>query len=224
MEIVGNKRTQLGKKNKVLRRIRQLPAVVFGGGIESANIAIPSVSFKKALDVAGYTGLIDLVFEDFSEKVLIKEVQVHPVSMEPIHASFFKVNLKEKTTASIPVEFINQEANLLIKSGDAMLLSLIDEVEVEALPTDLPKNFEVDVSKLTDFEQTITVADLNFDSSKIEIINNELEDILAKLDRAQMAEEVVDETIDEAAAIEGLEATAEKKPEEEDAEAAESKE
>lgn len=208
MEIFGKKRTQLGKKTKVLRRDRQIPAVVFGKDIDSTNIFIPVTDFKKVLKTAGSTGLINLKFEDFDAKVLIKNYQVHPVTLEPIHASFFKVNLKEKTKAYIPVQIVGEELNALIKAGEAIVLALIDEIEVAALPTDLPSQFTVDVSKIDNFDEGITVADLDFDRSKVEIVSHDESDLVTKLDRAQIDEEGPE--IDEETAIKNLEATQQK--------------
>ena len=83
-----------------------------------------------------------------------------------LHLDFYKVNLKEKITTTIPVELTGESP--AVKTGN-ILVEVTDEVEVEALPTDLPEKFLVDTSRLENLNQTITVADLQIDKSKIEI-------------------------------------------------------
>lgn len=223
MELIGEKRTTFGKKTKSLRADRKLPAVIFGKGLESLPISINHLDFVKVLAEAGETNVIDIKIDSVSHPVLIKEVHNHHISDSPMHVGFYQVDLKTKTSANIPVEVINEDKNELVKSGEALVLTLLNEIEVEALPTDLPNKFIIDAEKLINMDVNITLADLDYDRSKVEIIiaeDEELEDIIvAKLDYAVMAEEP-EEIVTEEEAMENLEATGEKgKEEEEGAEA-----
>jgi large subunit ribosomal protein L25 len=214
MELIGQKREKLGKSVNSLRNEGLIPAVIFGRGLESTNITISRIDFIKLYKVAGETDLVDLKIDGSNEKVLINEVQYNPVRGEPIHVSFYKPNLKEKVTVSIPVEIVGEEANALVKGGEAMVLVLHDELEIEALPMDLPHSFVVDVSKLEKIGDGIYVKDLSYDREKIEL-DLEDEELIVKLDKAAMDEEVEEVEVDEAAAIAGVEATSEKPAEEE---------
>src|SRR3989338_3747369 len=159
MQITAQKRENFGKKNKALRRANMLPGVVMEKGSESVPVVLNSVEFGKAYKEAGETTLIDFLVGDADYKVLISEVQLHPVTLKPIHAAFRKVNLKEKITAQVSVEVINEELNALVKTKEAVVLKLLDEIEVEALPTDLPREFVVDASKLAAVGDEIKVKD-----------------------------------------------------------------
>ena len=174
--------------------------------------------FMKVYNTAGETDLIDLEFSGKKEKVLIKDVQLHPVSYKPIHASFFKVNLTEKIKANIPVEVVGEENCSILKTNEGVLLVLINEIEVEALPAKLPHAFVVDVSGLTAVGQTVDVKDLNYNKKDVELVGLKPEDHVVKIDSAQMVE--VEETVDEAAAIASVEATQELSEEEKAARAA----
>ncbi|MFC1756175.1 50S ribosomal protein L25 [Patescibacteria group bacterium] len=218
MELKAEKREIFGKKNRLLREERLLPAVIFGKGLESISIVIDYNSFVKVFKEAGETTVIDIMVEDEKHPVLVKDIQHHHITYKPIHIGFYEVNLKEKLTANIPVEVINEEENELVKSGEALVLTLLNEIEVEALPTDLPESFIIDALKLVDMDSLITVADLEFDKDKVKIEDLEPDEIVAKLDHAQMLEEEEEEVVDEADAIADLEATQEKEPGEEDAE------
>src|SRR5690606_34258926 len=138
MELIAQKRKELGKETKKLRRNRELPAVVYGKGLESMPITVNAVKFDSVFAAAGSTNLVDLKLDSETLRVLINEVQYHPVSDKPLHVNFHKVNLKEKVSAEIPVNLVNEEVHPLIKSGDALALVLLSEISIEALPTDLP--------------------------------------------------------------------------------------
>lgn len=215
MELIAETRKELGKKTKNLRKNRKIPAVIFGKGMESQPLEIGLVQFTKAYKQAGETTLIDLNIHGRAEKVLISDVQLHPVTLLPIHASFHKVNLKEKINAQIPVEVIGEDTNLLIKSGAAMALLLINEIHVEALPTDLLHKISVDVANLAEIGQGITVGELNIDREKVKILGLEDDELVVKLDYAEMKEEeVVEEPVSEAEAIAKVQATEELSEEE----------
>ncbi len=213
MELAGKTRHVFGKKTKILREDKSLPAVIFGKGLESLSITVDYNDFVKIFKDAGETSVFDLVVEGKKHPVLVKEVQLHPVTSRPIHVGFYEVDLKEKINADIPVEVINEEKNALVKSGDAFILLLLNEVEVEALPTDLPERFVVDAAKLEDMDSTVLIDNLEYDREKVEIVGVEPDEIVVKLDHAQMLEEE-EEEVDEAEAVADIEATEEKEPEE----------
>jgi large subunit ribosomal protein L25 len=213
MELIAQKREKTGKAVKSLRFEGLLPAVIFGKGLESLNITINKNDFVRVYNEAGETTLIDVNIEgNGTEKVLVKEVTYHPVRDEITHVGFYKPNLKEKTSAYIPVEVLGEENNALIKSGEAVLITLYDEIEVEALPMDLPHKFEIDVATLSEIGSGITVDQLNYDKSKVEITDPEAGTMIIKLDYAVALE--TEEEVSEEEALSKIEATQEKKPEE----------
>lgn len=215
MQLQAEKREKLGKQNKALRKERKVPAVVYGSGLESTPLTIDLVEFVKVYKEAGETSLIDLKFNGSNEKVLVKSMQLDPVSLNPIHVDFFKVDLTEKIKANIPVEIIGEEECEIVKSGEGMVLVLLNEIEVEALPQDLPSKFEIDISGLKEIDAAVTVAELEFDKEKVELQGVEDEDMVVKIDYAAMEEEEETE-VSEEELIEGVEATAEKVEEEGD--------
>ena len=206
MEIIAKPREILGKKVKKLRREGVVPAVVFGQGKESVSLSIDEKELLQAYAEAGESTLVDLAIEGQApRKVLISEIQYHPLSDRPLHVNFHEVNLKEKITTTIPIKVIGESA--LVKSGEGIILTLLDEVEVECLPTDLPSEFTIDISHLNEVGQSIAIKDLTVDASKVEI-SADPEDLILKIDYAQMAEE--EEEVDEAEAVGQVEATEEK--------------
>jgi len=211
MEINAQKRSHLGKKIKEVKTDLDTPAVLFGKGLESQPLMINTLQFTKILKEAGETTLVDLNIQDGkTEKVLIKDVQLDPITLKPAHVSFYKVNLKEKINANIPVEIIGDEINPLIKSGEGVVLVLVNEIEVEALPSDLPRKFEINVAEIANLGDGVTFGQLQYDRSKVEVLGHEEDDLVVKIDHAGMAEEeVVAEPVSEADAIAKVAATKE---------------
>jgi len=151
------KRTVTGKKVKKLRREGILPGNVYGADFKSQAVQVPYSEFDPVFKEAGETGLVDLKLGQQTIPVLIHNIHQNFRS-EVLHADFFKVNLKEKVKAMIPIEFVGTSKAELEKTG--LLEKVMHEIEIEALPTDLPENVEVNVENLSQIDEQIVVSDL----------------------------------------------------------------
>lgn len=151
-------RKSTGKKVKTLRREGILPANIYGRDFKSTAIQLPAKDFKKVYDIVHETGLVDVDLKGEIIPVLIKNVVLNTLTEEVLHADFHKVNLKEKTTAKIPVEAVGEPKAVSDKVG--LLEQPMMELEVEALPTDLPEKVEVNVEGLSAVDEQILVSDL----------------------------------------------------------------
>lgn len=173
----------LGKKVKHLRKEGKLPGHVFGNIENVEHVSVDGHEFMKVFKQAGETGLVDLkVGEDKNRPVLIKEIDIDPVTDKILHVGFYQVNLKEKVTVPVPVVLIG-EGPESVKMGETVVLQTLNEVNVEALPTDLIENIEVNIESLKEIGDAITVADLNYDREKLTVLA-EPEDVVVKLDTA----------------------------------------
>lgn len=157
----AEKRKVLGRKVKQLRREGVLPANVYGKNLKSTAVQVPSDEFTKVFSEAGETGLVDLKVNGQEYPVLIHNVQTDPVTDQALHVDFLQVNLKEKVTAMVPLEFTGESP--AEKSQEGIVVEQMNEVEVEALPTDLPEKITVDVSRLKKVDDAIHVKDLQVD-------------------------------------------------------------
>lgn len=205
-EIKATVRTILGRKVKQLRNQGIMPATIYGHDFESISIQFNLIELEKIFNEIGESGLVELIIDEKKIPVLFRNPQYHPVSGQLIHVDCYKVNLKEKISTMIPIEFIGESA--AVKNGNT-LVTVTDEIEVEALPTDLPENIEVDLAVLEDLESVVTVGDLKLDKSKIEILTNE-EQVVVKVEEPRVEEEPVVEV-----SPEDVEATAQKGDKEE---------
>lgn len=213
MQLKAEKRQELGKKTKYLKRENKLPAVIFGKDMDSMSITLNYNDFVKVFEEEGETNIIDIIIGSETYKVLVKEYQLNPVTDRLVHVSFYKPDLTVKTQVQVPVTVTGEEGNELIKNGEALALLLMQEITVEALPTDLPDEFIVDVSKLTEFGQGITVSQLEYNREKVEVPDIDPGEFVVRLDEVTTEEEP-EEEVDEAAALEGIEATEETAAEE----------
>lgn len=219
MKLKAQKRKQFKKKNKQLRKKRKIPAVVFGKDMESIPVVLDLLEFIKVYKEAGETSLIDLETKDLKEKVIVKEVQFHPVTLKPIHVGFYKVDLSKKIRANVPIKLVGEEKNELVKKGEGLALTLLNEIEVEALPTDLPSNFTIDVSELNEIGDGVTIGELDYDKEKVDLIDVVDEKLVVKMDWAEMEEiEEEEEELTEEELIEGIEVTEEAEEGEEELE------
>ncbi len=151
-------RTVMGKKVKTLRKQGQLPATVYGKSVKSASVALDKEAFVSVYESAGETGLIELSVENEKRPVLVHSVQIDPVSHEILHIEFHQVDLKEKVHAKVPVELSGDAPAVTQKVG--VLLTVLNDIEVEALPAELPEKIVVDVTLLADVDQEIKVGDV----------------------------------------------------------------
>lgn len=217
--LIAQKRTILGKKVKKLRREGILPAHVFGHKVETDHVQVNAHDFAKVFEKVGETGIIALTIDGVKKPVMVRDTQLNPITDDLVHVDFYQVNLSEKVKVNVPIEIIGESPAVEKKIG--LLLTPIAEVEVEALPGDLPENIEVDITNLLNIDDEIKVKDLKVDRSKIEVLTDEelvvvqigelvtkeMEELEAEVE-AEQAEAVTAEGAAEAPA-EGAEGTAE---------------
>jgi len=182
----------VGRKVKSLRLGGILPANVFGKKVKSVSLQINLGEFKDIYNKAGDTGLVNLIIEGGKGKkeerpVLVTNIQKDPVTDELLHVDFHQVDLKEKVEAKVPVELAGESS--AEKQGVGTVVQYLNEIEVEALPMDLPEKFVLDISRLTEVDQAIYVKDLPYDKKKVEV-KIDTETILVKVEPPQK-EEVV---------------------------------
>lgn len=180
-------------KNRVdkLRAAGQIPAVIYQKGEENELVQVKDLEFAHVYNKAGSSSLVDLVVDSETKKVLIKEVQRHPYRNEVLHVDFQGVRMDEAVRLMVPVVLLHRDE---IRVQPSILLQMIDEIEVECLPGDIPAQAEVDVENMQ-IGDVITIADLDVSKNeKVNVLVDENEPV-ASLNEPQ--EEVVEEETEE---------------------------
>lgn len=158
MELQAQARTVLGKSVKTLKEQGLIPAEFYGRGFPNQTLIVARGEFEKVLKSAGESTVITLEVDGKKHPSIIHDLQHDPISGEIIHVDFYGVHMDEKINAHVPVEFTGEAP--AIKAHGGVLNKAVDEIEVEALPADLPHSFVVDVSILTEIDQSIYVKDI----------------------------------------------------------------
>ena len=158
MELQAQKREKFGKAFKALRGEGLIPAEIYGRGLENEHVAVKEKDFLKVFSEAGENTIINLKLGTEAWPVLIYDIDKDFLLGEVTHVDFYRVTMTEKIKAKIPVEFTGE--SLAIKDKLGILNKAMSEIEVEALPANLPHRIEVDLSPLVDLTSNIYVKDL----------------------------------------------------------------
>lgn len=184
------KRTESGKNLvKKIRKDNVIPAVVYSRGGETASVSVDSAEFLRVYKSAGSSSLLSLELEGETIPAIIKEIQRHPVKNQILHVDFQKLNMDEKVRMTVPIVLVNRDS---IKLQPSILMQLLDQIEIECLPTDIPNGAEVDVENM-DFTTPMLVKDLDIANNENITILRELEDAVCTLTQPSINREDEDE-------------------------------
>lgn len=217
MEVVtldAKERKTIGKQVKALRRQGILPAVMYGVGIEPLPLELDEKVASRVLANVGRSTLIDLNVGKDSHKVLVREFQRDVIRRDILHVDFLVVAMDVAIGAVVPVVLIGE--SLAMEELGGIVVSGLTEIEVEALPADLPEQVSVDIGALVSMSDVITAGDLVL-GERVTLITDPDETIANVI--AQMAEEEVEEVeveeLEEGVEPEEGEEEGEESPEEE---------
>ncbi len=157
INIKAEKREKVGKL-KALRKEGFLPAVYYGHKKESTPIKINKVDFLKAWKNAGESTVIKLVTPEGELEALIHDVDLDPLTDIPRHADFYIFEKGHKVEINIPIEFVG--ISPAIKDLGGSLMKILRELKVEATPSNLPKQIEVDISSITELEGQVLAKEI----------------------------------------------------------------
>lgn len=159
MELNVKTRTELGKKTNALRRAGFLPGVVYGEKVPSHPVSVPQSDFMKVYKEAGESTIFKLKIDGGKEHdVLIYDITLDPLKDIPEHVDFYAVSQDRTLRHKVPLEFVGESP--AVKNLSGILVKVMHEIEIEALPKDLPHSIEVLISSLEELEAKLHVSDL----------------------------------------------------------------
>ncbi|HEX6798694.1 MAG TPA: 50S ribosomal protein L25 [Ktedonobacterales bacterium] len=161
----AEKRTITGKAVKRLRKHGIVPGNIFGGGQESEAIQMSAHDIQRFLATHTPTTVLRLGLDDggSARNVIVAHVQHQPATHQIQHVDFLQVNLNQPIKAKVPIRVVGEAPAM--KIGGAMMLHLLEAVDVEARPVDLPASLELDVSGLEELKSALHVSDLRVPAS-----------------------------------------------------------
>lgn len=158
--ISAEPREVTGKKVNRLRQEGRTPVVLYGHKVKPLALSVAQGDLEKVYRKAGGSSMVKVKLPDGEHNVLIHQIFDDPVTGKHMHADFYAVRMDEKIKTTIPLVFENTETAPAVRELDGVLLTNLNELEIECLPADLPSEVTVDVIGLETFEDSITVADL----------------------------------------------------------------
>jgi large subunit ribosomal protein L25 len=186
-ELPVETREVTGKKVAALRRSGVLPANVYGKGLGSVSIQVSAEYMEKTLKTVAANEVIDLKIggERDTRPVVIQKIQRHPLTSGVLHAEFYQVSLTHTMRADVPLVVIGTSDAILTYNG--VLMTALESLQVEALPLDLPSRIEVDITPLTELEQSLHVRDLPIPANVTILTDPEV--MVVKISSPRVAEE-----------------------------------
>jgi len=157
-ELKARPRKELGKKTKALRRAGFLPAVLYGEGVPSQPVTVSYKDFAKAYRETGETTLLKLGLGGKPFNVLIYDIKKDALSGNPLHADFYAVRMDKEIKTKIPIEFFGESP--AVKNEGGILVKVLQEMEIEVLPQDLPRGLKVDLTSLSAIGTRLSIKDI----------------------------------------------------------------
>ena len=192
-------RTQTGKKVKFLRKEGFIPAIIYGRDIETLPVSLNKRDATLLFGKISGSTILTIQVDGKEHSTLVREVQRDYIKNELLHVDFQAVSLKEKLRTHVSLTLVGDAP--VLENYEALIVSGIDQIEVECLPQDLVDTIEVDISTLAEIGDAIYVKDLP-KLANVEVLTD-LEELVAV---ANAVKEEVEPEAEEAVAVEGAEA------------------
>lgn len=186
--LAATRRDVTGKAVIHLRKAGQLPAVVFGHGVESTNVSVDAHAFELLRRKTSANALVDLSIDGNKPRpVIVHGVQLHVVTRRPLHADLFLVRMTEEMTVDVPLVATGESEAVKLHGGT--LLHPIEHVRVKALPDHLPQSLAYDITSLATFDDVVRLRDVSIPGDVT--LLTDPEEIVARVAPPRVEEEVV---------------------------------
>ena len=202
----AEKREITGKKVSNLRKQGKIPAVVYGAGEKSALLQVIGKDFEKVFREAGESTLVELEIGPDRKSVLIHEIDFDPIKDTPRHVDFLQVRMDKPIRAKVPLIFEGESG--AVKNLGGILVKVVHELEIEALPKDLPHEIKVDIAVLGNLGEKLVAGGLKLPAG-VKLVGGK-EDVLVLVEAPKSEEELKAE--EAAPSLETIKFVSKKKP------------
>lgn len=184
---------EAGKTNaKHLRKAGRVPAVYYGRKEEATPITITQSEFLRVWHEAGESTVIDLATPERTISALIHDIELHPVTGYPVHIDFYTIEKGKSVQVTVPLEFEGEAP--AVKELGGILVKVLHDIDVEAMPDKLPHAISVDITQLTDMDSVIHVKDIAMPEGVTPVTDPE--EVVASMSEAQEEAEEPAEEVD----------------------------
>ncbi|OGA37722.1 MAG: 50S ribosomal protein L25/general stress protein Ctc [Betaproteobacteria bacterium RIFCSPLOWO2_12_FULL_62_13] len=161
IEVVAFPRTQQGTgASRRLRTGRRVPAIIYGASKPAQPVELDHDALLRHLKLEGFhASILDMTVDGNKEQVLLRDFQMHPWKPMVLHADFQRVDKNRKIHMKVPLHFVNAEICPGVKLAGGVVQHVMNEIDIQCLPDDLPEYIVVDLKELQ-LGHSIHVADL----------------------------------------------------------------
>lgn len=191
-------RTIVGRKVKNLRLAGKVPAVIYGSEVKSLPITLNKKDTTNTLNKFSGSTILTIEVDGKEHATLVREIQQDYIKGELLHVDFLAISLKEMLRTSVSITLVGVAP--VLEEYSALIVSGLDQIEVECLPQDLPEVIEVDISSLEELGSAIYLKDIPT-IEKVEFLSDP-EELIAV---ASSIKEEVEEVVEEDEILEGIE-------------------
>ena len=163
-----------------LRRADQVPAIIYGGDKPATMITLDHNEIFHALrKEAFHASVLTLNVEGTKETVLLRDTQMHAYKLQVLHVDFQRVDATHKLHTKVPFHFVNADAAPGVKLQGGIVSHVMNELDVQCLPSQLPEFIEVDLSGLS-VGQSIHVSQIKLPAG-VEALTHGTDPVIATL-------------------------------------------
>ncbi len=181
----ATKRTETGKASRTLISQGFMPAIVYGPKHTAETITVTLTDFTKILRDEGESTVVQISGLGDTFQVLIQDIDRDPVTHQPRHADFYAITKGAKVTVSVPLSFIGEAG--AAKLGGS-IVKVMHELEVEADPSKLPHEIEIDLDTLANIGDQIHVKDIKLPAGVVATLDGEEVIVLAQTTQEEAEE------------------------------------
>lgn len=146
------------ENTQALRAEGKVPAVMYGFDIEPTNLTVDRNELERLFAKAGFSSVLNIDLSGTPHNVLIQDLQRDPLTDFITHADFRSIDMNKKVETSVRISLIG--VSPAVKDLGGTLVQSLEEVDVEALPSALVAELEIDVSTLATFDDALHVSDI----------------------------------------------------------------
>lgn len=143
-----------------LRNTGKVPGIIYGGDLPAQNVELDHNSLYHQLKLeAFHASILNMNMDGKTDRVLLRDVQMHPWKQLILHVDFQRVSANRKIHMKVPLHFVNAEIAPGVKTGGGIVTHVMNEIDITCLPDDLPEFIEVDLQTL-ELGHSVHLADL----------------------------------------------------------------
>lgn len=149
--IAAEFREDVGKgASRRLRRQGKVPAIIYGGHRDPVALTLLQNDLMHASDHESfYASIVEIrVGDDLTQQAVVRDMHRHPFKPVIMHIDFMRVSADELLRIAVPIHFVGEEKSPAGKASGVVIQHHMTEVEIEALPKDLPEFLSVDLSAM----------------------------------------------------------------------------